>query len=93
MRIYSNKLLSWPQIIHVTHAARLYSGVWCNYNFYTIKSIDPLEISTWAPLQLLEKDRYYYCYESFYDYYIEERETPSCYYYCYIKKSKSKTYN
>ncbi len=64
MRIYSNKLLSWPQIIHVSQAARLHSGKWLKYYFYNIQSVKPLEIHTHSPLQLLAENRYYYCYDN-----------------------------
>jgi hypothetical protein len=81
MRIYSNILLSLPHIVHVLN--KPYTGQWGN--LYTFR---PLGISnsqrsnvksghTFIALRhfihLLEKDRKYYCYDTFYrNKYIEK---------------------
>ena len=67
MYIYSNKLLSWPQVLHVAHAATIYPGRWNNnYYFFRIKMRHPTQIITYSPISLLDKGRYYYCYDRFY---------------------------
>ena len=66
MRIYSNTLLSWPQVLHVFQAARLYPGQWHQYYFYKIKCVDPLVLTTNSPLELLQENCQYYCYDRYY---------------------------
>jgi hypothetical protein len=66
MRIYSNTLLSWPQIIHVFQAARLHPGKWLNYHFYKIKTRKPLILTTYSPIELLQENNQYYCYDRYY---------------------------
>ena len=63
MRIYSNTLLSWPQILHVSTTARLHVGRWQNYYFYRMNSRAPTNIITYSPISLLQEDREYYCYD------------------------------
>jgi hypothetical protein len=66
MRIYSNILLSWPQVLHVAQAARLYPGRWQNYYFYRIKYTDPtLVLKTYSPIELLQENSKYYCYDRY----------------------------
>lgn len=66
MRIYSNTILSWPQVLHVSQVARLYSGKWLNYNFYKIQKTSPLIITTNSSIEYLEKNCKYYCYNRYY---------------------------
>ncbi len=66
MRIYSNTLLSWPQTIHVFQAARLHPGQWMNYYFYRIERVQPLVITTHSPIELLQENCQYYCYDKYY---------------------------
>jgi hypothetical protein len=67
MYIYSNKLLTWPQVLHVAHAATTYPGKWHNnYYFFQIKMRHPTHILTYSPFNLLDKDQSYYCYDRFY---------------------------
>jgi hypothetical protein len=63
MRIYSNKLLTWTEIVHVSQISRLYPGTWQNYNIYRITSVTPFTITSFAPFKYLETDYKYYCYE------------------------------
>jgi hypothetical protein len=62
MRIFSNIILTWTQVIHVSQAARLYPGKWHNYYFYRIASRNPTRIITYSPVYLLQKNKQYYCY-------------------------------
>jgi hypothetical protein len=66
MRIYSNTLLSWPQTIHVFQAARLYPGRWLNYYFYKIERVQPLVLTTHSPIEFLQENCQYYCYDNYY---------------------------
>ena len=52
MRIYSNTLLSWPQTLHVFQAARIYPG--------------PLVLTTYSPIDFLQENCQYYCYDKYY---------------------------
>jgi hypothetical protein len=65
MRIYSNTVLSWPQVIHVFQIARLYPGRWQNYYFYKINRVQPYILNTNSPLELLQENCKYYCYEKY----------------------------
>ena len=62
MRLYSNKLLTWPNIFHATQCAKAYTGQWATMNFYTIQKLEPLTIKSYSPLYLLEENNKYYCY-------------------------------
>jgi hypothetical protein len=76
MKIYSNQLIPWPRILHVTQNSRIAPGLkWLNYNIYQIKSVYPLHISTNSSLSLLTKDRRYACYD---EYIIYPYYTPYC---------------
>lgn len=66
MRIYSNTLLSWPQVIHVFQAARLYPGRWYHYYFYKINHVQPYVLTTNSPIELLQENCQYYCYDKYY---------------------------
>jgi len=66
MRIYSNTLLSWPSALHVFQAARLYPGRWLNYNFYKIEHSNPLVLTTHSPIDFLQENCQYYCYDTYY---------------------------
>jgi hypothetical protein len=66
MRIYSNTLLSWPQVIHVFQGARLYPGRWLNYYFYKIEHVQPLVLTSYSPMEFLQENCQYYCYDKYY---------------------------
>jgi hypothetical protein len=66
MRIYSNSLLTWSQTLHIFQAARLYPGRWLNYHFYKIKTRKPLILTTYSPIELLQENNQYYCYDKYY---------------------------
>lgn len=66
MRIFSNIFLSWPHVLHISHASRLYPGRWQNYYFYRISARNPTEIFTYSPIMLLRENREYYCYDHYY---------------------------
>ncbi len=66
MRIYSNTLLSWPQVIHVFQGARLYPGRWLNYYFYKIEHVQPLVLTSYSPIEFLQENCQYYCYDKYY---------------------------
>lgn len=65
MKIFSSKLLSWPQVLHLYQAGRLYPGQWQNYYFYQVLIRKPLSIYTHCPLSLLQENRPYFCYNKF----------------------------
>ena len=65
MRLYSNTILSWPQVLHAFQAARLYPGRWYHYYFYKIQHITPLVLTTNSPIELLQENCQYYCYDKY----------------------------
>ncbi len=65
MRIFSSVLLSWPQVLHVSNAARVYPGRWQNYYVYRIATVNPTQIISYSPIELLQKNREFYCYDRF----------------------------
>ena len=66
MRIYSKTLLSWPLVIHISQATRLYPGRWQNYYFYRVKMREPtLILQTYSPLELLQENSPFYCYDHY----------------------------
>ena len=65
MRLYSNRLLSWPQLLHAYQAARVYPGRWHHFYFYKIKTVNPLAIITYSPIELLQENCKYYCYDKY----------------------------
>lgn len=72
MRVYSNTHLIWPQLIHITQAARLYPGQWFNYHFFKVNDINPLKLISYSPISLLQENRQYYCYDKFYNKYLHK---------------------
>jgi len=67
MRIYSNKLLSLPHIIHTLHNAKPpTAGRWGNLYFFHIQHIQPLVLTAYSSVNLLQENRKYYCYDNFY---------------------------
>lgn len=63
MRIYSNKLLSLP---HIIHALKLPTAGRCgNLYFFHIQHIQPLMITAYSS-KLLQDNRKYYCYDNYY---------------------------
>jgi hypothetical protein len=67
MRIYSNKLLSLPHIIHTLHNAKPpTAGRWGNLYFFHIQHVQPLMITAYSSVNLLQENRKYYCYDNFY---------------------------
>lgn len=65
MRIFSNTLLNWPDVLHVFHAARLSPHQWQSYSFYRIQKLEPFMIRTNSCPTLLEPSRQFYCYETY----------------------------
>jgi hypothetical protein len=63
MRIYSNTLLSLPHIVHVLN--KPYTGQWGNLYTFNVKAGNTF-ITLRPFIHLLEKDRKYYCYDTFY---------------------------
>ena len=67
MRIYSNKLLSLPHIIHTLHnATPPTAGRWGNIYFFHIQHVQPLALTAYSSVKLLQENRKYYCYDNFY---------------------------
>lgn len=66
MRLYSNTILSWPSALHAFQAARLYPGRWHHYYLYKIQHINPLVLTTYSPIELLQENCQYYCYDKYY---------------------------
>jgi hypothetical protein len=66
MRIHSNIILPWPHVLHVFNSSRIYSGQWGNFNFFRITSINPLDIHSHSPINLLETNRKYYLYNNYF---------------------------
>jgi phosphatidate phosphatase APP1 len=62
-RIYSNVILNWPRRIHLFQAARLCAGDWNEYHLYRITNAEPFRYISKSPLQILETNRQYYCYD------------------------------
>jgi hypothetical protein len=65
MRIFSNIPLSWPQVLHVSQAARLSPGRWHNYYLYKLTHVRPHILTTNSPLELLRENCQYYCYDKY----------------------------
>jgi hypothetical protein len=65
MRLFSNTKLSWPQTLHLFQAARLYPGRWQNYYLYRIEIIEPVCLTTHSPIELLQENSKYYCYDKY----------------------------
>lgn len=63
MRIYSNIQLSWPQLLQVYTLSRIYPGQWYHYNFYKVLNTKPIQLLTYSPINLLQENRQYYCYD------------------------------
>lgn len=66
MRMFSNTLLSWPHTLHAFQAARLYPGRWHHYYFYKIYCRQPLILTTHSPIEFLQENCQYYCYDKYY---------------------------
>ena len=67
MRIYTNTRLYFPDIIHTLHASiKTPIGRWDNLYFFHIQRIHPLILKTSSPIELLQKNRKYYCYDKIY---------------------------
>lgn len=64
MRIYSDKILAWNEVLRAAYAARVHPGKWLNTCTYKIQRIQPVMIYTAAPIELLTKDRKYYLYDN-----------------------------
>lgn len=65
MRIYSNKLLSLPHILHTHNTKPLITGRYGNLYFFHIQHIQPFMITAYSS-NLLQENRKYYCYDNFY---------------------------
>ena len=64
MRIYSDKILAWNEVLHATYAARINPSKWLNTYIYKIQRIQPTFIHTFSPIEFLEVDRKYYLYDN-----------------------------
>lgn len=64
--MFSNTLLTWPQSLHAFQAARLYPGRWHHYYFYKVYNTQPLVLTTNSPLEFLQENCQYYCYDKYY---------------------------
>jgi len=70
MRIYSNILLSLPHIVHVLHTP--YTGRCGNLYTFNVRS-GHTSITVRPFIELLQENRKYYCYDTFYrNKYIEK---------------------
>ncbi len=66
MRIYSKAPLSWPLSGTLYHLAHLYPGQWQNYHLYRVTlTIPTLILHTYSPIELLQENSSFYCYERF----------------------------
>jgi hypothetical protein len=65
MKLYSNKLLTWPSALHLRSISHIYYGKWLDYNIYKIQNINPLIINTYSPINKLHMDNTYYCYDKY----------------------------
>jgi hypothetical protein len=66
MRIYSKTLLSWPLVIHISQAARLYPGQWQNYYLYRITNRYPnVKLKTYSPIKYLQENSSFFCYDKY----------------------------
>lgn len=73
MRIYSNKLLSLPHILHTLHINHKVSKRLDNLHIFHVKHVQPIMVINGSPLDLLCENRKYYCYDNFYrNKYIEK---------------------
>jgi hypothetical protein len=66
MRIHSNILLPWPQVIHAFNSSRIYNGMWGNFNFFRVTSTYPFDIHSYSSITLLETNRQYYLYNDYF---------------------------
>ncbi len=67
MRIYSNKLLSLPHIIHALYNTKPpTAGRYGNLYFFHIQHVQPLMITAYSSVNLLQENRKYYCYDNYY---------------------------
>ncbi len=66
MRIHSNIILPWPQVLHAFNSSRIYNGQWGNFNFFKVVSNKPFDINSYSPITLLETNRYYYLYNNYF---------------------------
>jgi hypothetical protein len=64
MRIYSDKLLAWHEILHTSYAAHVNPGRWLNRNLYKIKRTKPVILHSSSPIEFLQKNRKYYLYDN-----------------------------
>jgi hypothetical protein len=62
MRIYSSIKLSSSKLFYLSNAGRVYPGRWMDNYLYLIKSKEPNKIITYSPVDLLQENRNYYCY-------------------------------
>lgn len=64
MRIYSNKILSWNEVLHSAYISRIMPNVLLNNRrLYKIIGVHPAIIHTYSPIEFLEKDIMYYTYQ------------------------------
>lgn len=63
MRIYSSVELSFSKFLYLSNAGRVYPGRWLDNYLYLVKSKQPNKIITYSPVDLLQENRNYYCYD------------------------------
>ena len=66
MRIHSNIILPWPQVLQAFNSSRIYNGQWGHFNFFRITSTFPFDIHSYSSINLLETNRPYYLYNNYF---------------------------
>ena len=64
MKIYTNKLLTWPSILHVRTNLHMGTAPWQKFNFYKIDKVNHkyIKIYSKSPMDYLFVNNYYYAY-------------------------------
>ncbi len=64
MRIYTNKLLTWPSILHVRTNLHMGTAPWNKFNFYKIDKVNDKYVKLYSksPIDYLLDNKYYYGY-------------------------------
>lgn len=58
MRLFTNTLLAWPEVLHVFQAARLSTARWQTYSFSRVQQGEPIPN--------MPSGQQLYCYEHYY---------------------------
>ncbi len=64
MRFYSDKILTWNEVLRAAYAARANPGRWLNTHIYKIQSTQPAVLHSSSPIELLQTNRKYYVYDN-----------------------------